>query len=393
MIRLETGAGTSNTNGKGNIEPFQLPIRDRISAVIHHGLCHSLDFLHIGSCWDRDDYIRTHQTPICALMCMDGSVNISRVTKVPWGIIQPFRNLGNRFNLGWSHLGELLAETVVEETKKGRMVLCLVTYHYSKGDRQRGCTGFDHDTEEARTHAFNVARQLNRCFGGNNRSVYPVVVGLESDQEALSFHDVEDKEVLDLSAVPVVDEYRLVSSLKHLYPDMPEHMLADLMPLITGNLSHVADVKRRDQSSSLDRHEWIMCLGRGFEWLQDANLALIIGPYSPDLSTPIQTAASIIESNMRRGRIPDDGFLLLSEASYRQHGGDRARAELESRYLAELAADIIRDRLPDLANKMHVRSAISMKETYGITFVESVPQSLTNRASAHESYTTNLQRA
>ena len=88
------------------------------------------------------------------------------------------------------------------------------------------------------------------------------------------------------------------------------------------------------------------------------NLALIIGPYSPNLADPIRKAASIIEANMRAGRIPDDGFLLLAEAPYREFGIERARAELKSGFLSGFAADVIRTEFPKLAEKMHVRTAV-----------------------------------
>jgi len=55
----------------------------------------------------------------------------------------------------------------------------------------------------------------------------------------------------------------------------------------------------------------MICLGRGFDFLHTPNLALIIGPYSPDLADPLRKAAAIIEANMQAGRIPNDGFLLL----------------------------------------------------------------------------------
>jgi hypothetical protein len=387
MTPPETLVGASTENGRHHTELFQMPIQDRVARVVRHALCHSLDFLHIGESWERYDYVRKHQTPVSALMCMDGCVSISRVTKVPWGIIQPFRHLGGRLNLGWSHLGELVTESVLAEATNNRTMLCLVTYHYSKSDPHRGCAGFGYGTDEARTHAFSVVRQLERCFGGTHRSVYPLVVGLETDQEALLFHDVEDKEVLDLSDVPAADDYRLVSSLSQLYPEIPEYILADLMPLVTGNLSHIADTKRKDKSNYHTRHEWIICLGHGFGWLQQANQALIIGPYGRDLRASIHTAATIIEANMQSGRIPDDGFLLLTEAPYREQNGAGARAELESRYLAQCAADVVHDNHPALATKMHTRSLIRSRETDGITLVESSPQNLTNQAPVYESYT------
>ena len=48
---------------------------------------------------------------------------------------------------------------------------------------------------------------------------------------------------------------------------------------------------------------------------------------------------------MQCRRIPDDGFLLLALAPYHEIGVDRARAELKSRFMAEFAAAIIRNRL------------------------------------------------
>ena len=102
----------------------------------------------------------------------------------------------------------------------------------------------------------------------------------------------------------------------------------------------------------------MICIGRGFDWLHMPNLALIIGPYSPDLADPIRKAAGIIEANMQAGRIPDDGFLLLAETPYHEVGVDHARIELKSRFLSGFAADVIRNEFPKLAEKMHVLTAV-----------------------------------
>lgn len=359
----------SPTATERNVGLIQMPIQDRIAWVVERAVRQSAEFQDSESWLERSRYLAQHPTAIAALMCMDGRVNMSLHTNMPRGIIQPFRNLGGRFDLGWPHLGELLAESVVEETTKGRMVLCLVTYHFSKGDHHRGCAGFGYDTDEARTHAFNVVRQLDRCFGGKHRSVFPLAVGIETDEEALLLHGADGK-ILDLSTVPADDRHSLPRSINQLYPDMPAQMVDDLLPLLHGNISHITDLRQTDHSFNLDHHEWIICLGRGFDWLQMANLALIIGPYSPDLSEPIHTAATIIESNMRSKRIPDDGFLLLAEASYRHFGVDRTRAGLESRFLSEFGARIIRNKHPDLAKKMYIRSAIISQESRGIELIE-----------------------
>jgi len=70
--------------------------------------------------------------------CMDGRVNLPVVTNTPTGILMPFRNLGGMFDLGWPHLGEVVAHHVQRMVRTGRSVLFLVTYHWSKGDPTRG---------------------------------------------------------------------------------------------------------------------------------------------------------------------------------------------------------------------------------------------------------------
>jgi Carboxysome Shell Carbonic Anhydrase len=352
MIRLNGSTTDGDSRGL-----HQMSIQERIDWVIHRAYSQSMDFIGPKELLERTRYQADHPTVVTAFMCMDGRVNVSLLTKMPRGIIQPFRNLGGRFNLGWPHLGEVLGGSVVEETKKGQPMLCLATYHYSKSDSHRGCAGFNYDTNAARSHAFEIVRQLDKCFGGEHRSVFPIVIGIETDEEALVFHGV-DGMVLDLSSSSTVDDHSLAHSLTQLYPDMPEQMAKDLLPLLKGNRSHVAEIKPIDHSSNLDHREWMICIGRGFDWLQMSNLALIIGPYSPDLADPIGKAAGIIEANMRAGRVPDDGFLVLAEAPYHGIAVDRVRAELESTFLSKFATEVIRSKFPKLAKKMHVRTAV-----------------------------------
>jgi hypothetical protein len=102
----------------------------------------------------------------------------------------------------------------------------------------------------------------------------------------------------------------------------------------------------------------MICLGRGFDFLHTPNIALIIGPYSPNLDDPVRRAAGIIEANMAAGRIPDDGFLLLASVPYEEIGVDRARAELKARFLSRFAAGVISQAFPGLAARMDVRTAV-----------------------------------
>jgi hypothetical protein len=93
-------------------------------------------------------------------------------------------------------------------------------------------------------------------------------------------------------------------------------------------------------------------------WLHMPNQALIIGPYSPDLADPIGKAGDILQANMAADRIPDDGFLLLAFVPYAEIGVDHARAELKARFLSDFAAEVITRVFPQLAEKMHRRTAV-----------------------------------
>jgi hypothetical protein len=243
----------------------------------------------------------------------------------------------------------------------GRRVIFLITYHFSRGDPKRGCAGFDYDTEAAVAHTYEIRAQIEHIFGAGHGTVYPLVCGFETDEDALIVHGA-DGDRLDLSTLTSTDRATLELRLAALLPDMPAQMRADLLPLLHGNLEHIemvrAQMRRAERSLDIEHREWMICLGRGFDFLHTPNLALIIGPYSPNLAEPIRKAAGIIEANMAAGRVPDDGFLLLASVPYDEIGVDRARAELKSRFLSGFAAQVIRADFPELAGKMSIRTAV-----------------------------------
>jgi hypothetical protein len=43
---------------------------------------------------------------------------------------------------------------------RGQRVLLLITYHYSKGDKHRGCAGFNYDTQAARPYTYTILRSF-----------------------------------------------------------------------------------------------------------------------------------------------------------------------------------------------------------------------------------------
>jgi hypothetical protein len=236
-------------------------------------------------------------------------------------------------------------------------VLIFISYHFSRGDSQRGCAGFGYSTEAALAHTHRIKQQAEKIFGSGHATVYPLICGFETDEDSLMLHGSND-ELLDLAQIAPAQVTTLGPRLARLYPDMPEQMRADLLRLLRGNLEWITQVRQSERELEIEHREWMICLGRGFDFLHTPNLALIIGPYSPDLADPIRKAAGIIEANMRAGRIPDDGFLLFSSVPYDEIGVDQARAELKSRFLGNYAAEVIRKDFPALAKRLHTKTAI-----------------------------------
>ena len=346
-----------------------MPIKERITWLMHRARSHSTVFQSPESVMARSLYVAQHPTAVVALNCMDGRVNTSVATDTPFGIILPLRNLGGRFDLGWPYFGEVLADHVQDMVKQGRRTLVLIAYHYSKGDHHRGCAGFQYDTDAARKHMFELKRQIEAVYGKGHSAVYPLVCGFETDEDAFILHGSRG-DVLDLSTLTSTIDYTLPGSLARLFPDMPDQMRQDLLPLVQGNISHISKIRRSNRELDIEHHEWIIGIGRGFDWLHAPNLALLIGPYSPDLAEPIRKAAGIIGANMQSRRIPDDGFLLLAESPYHEIGSDRARAELKSGFLLEFAAGIIRAEFPNLKEKMHLRAAVIAWQSRAMEFIE-----------------------
>ena len=360
-----------------NLPAHSRPIAERIDGLFDLAARHGANFRSPEASLARQRYLAEHPTAIAVLKCMDGRVNIPVVTNTPVGILMPFRNLGGMFDLGWPHLGEVLTHHVQRMVGQGRRVLFLVTYHFSKGDPQRGCAGFNFDTEAAMRHTYAIRAQMEAIFGAAHSTVYPLVCGLETDEDALIVHG-ENGSRLDMASLSAADRPFLADRLAALLPDMPAQMRADLLPLLEGNLERIATVRdqiaRQHRQLDFEHREWVICLGRGFDFLHTPNVALIIGPYSPKLDEPIRTAASIIHNNMASGRIPADGFLLLASAPYDEIGVDRARAELKSRFLSAFAAKVIRTEFPDMAHTMTMRTAVLDWRSRQLETIEHPPE-------------------
>lgn len=343
---------------KGNgVAIHSQPIEARIDWLLQLSQSHSEQFCNPDNHLARRRYLAEHPTEILALKCMDGRIHLPVATQTPMGIIQPFRNLGGIFDLGWPYLGDLLADRVQTAVNQRRRVLVIITYHFSRGEKTRGCAGFNCDKDAAKAHAFDIAKQVQTIFGRAHQMVYPLVCGFETDEDALLLHTTPEH-CFNLADWPEADLAQLSAQLYRLYPNMPEQMRRDLLPLAEGNVRHISEIRRSKRTLAIEHREWVICVGRGFDFLHVPNVALIVGPYSPDLAHPIRTAADIIRTNMDKGRIPDDGFLLLSSAPFQEAGPDQARAAVKAQFMAEFAADVIKEGQPELAEKMRVRTGI-----------------------------------
>ena len=339
------------------MDTYSKPIAERIDWLFDLARRHSSAYASPEAYLARKRYLAEHPTAILVLKCMDGRINIPIATNTPTGIIQPFRNLGGMFNLGWPHLGETLEGAVGKVVSAGRRTLVVITYHFSKGSEHRGCAGFNYNTAAARNHTFEIKAQVEEMFGAGHGTVYPLVCGFETDEDAIILHGANG-ELLNMAELTDADRDGLLPRLERLFPDMPAQVRLDLLPLLLGNLDHIAEVRQMERTLDIEHREWMICIGRGFDWLHMPNLALIIGPYSPDLADPIHKAGGIIHANMKAGRIPDDGFLLLASAPYDEIGVDRARAVLKARFMSDFAAEVIRKAHPAVAEKMFTRTCI-----------------------------------
>ena len=340
----------------------ELPIDQRIDWLLDLARRHGETYRSPDATLARKRYRSRHTTAMVALKCMDGRINIPVATETPTGIVMPFRNLGGMFNLGWPHLGEVLQQHVMSMIDEGRRVVILITYHYSKGEPKRGCAGFRFNKQASLDHTWEIREQVLHIFGQSHDSVYPLVCGFETDEDAITLHSTPGGPILNLADCVGQSADEVAAQVAALLPDMASVMRDDLLPLLMGNIAHIAKVREQNARQlrllDIEHREWMICLGRGFDWLHTPNLALIIGPYSPNLAYPIRTAADIIAGNMKAGRIPADGFLLLASVPFDAIGADRARAELKARFLAGFAAQVMAEHLPDLAKTMHARTAV-----------------------------------
>jgi hypothetical protein len=308
---------------------------------------------------------------------MDGRVNGAVLTGIPMGIIQPFRTLGGKFDLG-GHFTDLFQDWVRRTLSAGGDCLVFVTYHWSVGATHRGCKGFGYDKEAAKEYTSRTCNLLHEMYDVYGGSVYPIQLGIETDGDAFTLHGTNNNESLDLSTITSSGEGMLREKLIALYPDMSRGMMDTLVMLCMGNIQHIIDVKSR-LPEDMDHMEDTLGFGRGFDWIHEHNKILIVGPYSWDLAEPIIIAGKLLLDNLHR-RTDDGGGALMTSALYTQ--GDltpngireahlsRVRAELKSRSLLKFAKKTLQEHVPELFPQLELCAGVVCEETLLFTQIE-----------------------
>lgn len=330
---------------------------------------------------ERKRHLASHPTEIIAFKCMDGRLNLDLITGLPPGVVTGYRNIAGRFDVGWPKLREQLAQHVADATNRGHRMIALCTYHFSDGCRERGCRGMDFDTVAARELAASLAVQFRDVFAGGSRAtVFPLVVGIETDSEGLILHSEAEcgpGETVSITAyaAETPDATTLRAAVRNLLPRLDAQLLDDLMPVLLGNAKHIY-TRRQEHIPiiDLDHRETVIAIGSGFGWMHTPNKALVIAPFDHNWTSAAATAASVITKNIANNAVdPTHGIVLaLCTSCTGEPGGWRWKmAEMTSRYLARAAQQAIMEQSQLLATTVvYVLAGVVEKESMRMHLVE-----------------------
>jgi hypothetical protein len=318
-----------------------------------------------------NDYVIKHPTKIMVFKCMDGRILFSSFTETPLGSLRNFRNLGGQFDLGWKGLKAAFTSTVQKNHDEGRGCLAIITYHYSKGDVKRGCAGYKYNIKASIDGAMALKKQIKDAYRGVPYHVFPIVVGIETDLESLIFHNgkVDGKAVsVNLAEMRSnITSEEMFGELLSLYPYIPGNILADLNPLLMGNMRHIERIRTSNRPiADLEHGEWILGVGgaSAYDWLHVPNTALLVGQYNPNIEKPISEALHVIRNSWEPGK----KFLYMSAASY---GGNNYESLVmpEVRYYARSIRETAEKFYPEMLPDMYLVRALVDSYTQEIKIV------------------------
>lgn len=333
--------------------------------------------LFINSQRSRQIYREKHPTEISVMKCMDGRVHFPAITNTPLGIAQPWRTIGGKFDLGWPHYKETIEEWTEYAISRSRNSVVFATYHFARGFdgesidavKHRCCAGFLYDTNTAKKSSHDLKEQFQRVF--LNDGLYSIQCGIETDYEALIFHG-ENGEIWDLGLADPIPVEEILQKLGKMYPNIPHHVLIDIIPMVMGNIEHVAQVKLSPKPLiDLEHRERVIAVGRGFDWLHTPNLALIVGPYSDEWKSAVGTASTVLKGNLDNKRIDSSkGLVLLVSTPYRTEGYRRRLAEEKAQYLTRESNKVIKQTNPQILEDLQVITAVCDMNTRKMHIIE-----------------------
>lgn len=322
-----------------------------------------------GKTDERERYRGQHPTRIACFKCMDGRVNIAELTRTPFGLIRPFRNIGGAFEIGWNAFENRLQDFVDYTLRERAQNLFIATYHFSKSDPHLGCRGHGYDRDRSVRSAAGLVGQFETVFGKGHEQVYPIMVGVETDGEELLFHG--DGRSMPMSDCIGLKDEELLDVINDLYPDISRQVAEDLVPLMAGNARHVAQLRKNPKPKDrLEHMENGLFLGEGFDWYHKVNSALIINDLDPTLDDTIGKAAGIIKENREKGRISKDGALLFVSVRYYEKGRRRNGAIERAKYLTGLGLESIVKFHPDLKGYFKTLTAVMSWDTRELEVIE-----------------------
>jgi hypothetical protein len=306
----------------------------------------------------REKYRQTHKTKLLHTSCMDGRMRLGHFSGLPLGVVETFYNIGGVFDVTWPEFEKDL--TRLRKKADGVYVpaVLAVGYHYSKSNPNLGCKGHGYDKEASIIACNAFVSQLQ----SQQSDLYGVVVGLETDTDSVLIHG-KNGQLFNTAEMNEVsgDIYR--DAVKAIVPDMAPEMFNDFLSFVEGLQKKTMKTMTEGRfGRDLDHREYVLGLGPvgAFDWLEDRNTALLIGPYSPTSDIAVEKAAGILDVNLLSSQIPsEDGLVVVVAETWNQLEPDgRENARQHAQYRTTRALEIIKESAPKLMSSLGVITGI-----------------------------------
>jgi hypothetical protein len=341
------------------------PIQDRIFQINAEQ-----SKLYVNEEAARRRYWAKHTTFFACVKCMDGRVLFPSMTKTPIGIVKPFRAIGGKFSIWWPSFLGRVRHWVEKGMLQGSRSAMFVTYHFSASDTHLGCAGWKYDTKAARAHAEQLQRDLSYVFG---EQLTAIVAGVETDMDTLILHgpngDVSGATVASMS------EEEILAELHKAFPNMDAQVAGDIVPFLMGNAVRFRELKEAPRElHEMGHNERVIAIGQGFDWLADANVALIINDADPNLADSIRVAGSLIEKNLV-GAAEDDHATICTSIPYQEPGMNYRQAVARAVGLRAFAERVLTESAPSLmaSGKLKSMAVVMWEPSKRIERVDDVP--------------------